>query len=53
MKILTKPLTMSIYPKITKNQLNYQLIFKNQKPILKFQTLSELKCLKTLRTDTT
>ena len=48
-KILIKTLTVSVCPKITKNELNDQLIIKHQNLAPKLQTCSELKCLKTLR----
>ena len=48
MNILIKTLTMSIYPKITYNQLDDRLISKHRKPAPKLQTPGELKCLKTL-----
>ena len=51
MEILIKALTVLIYPKITQNKINDQLIIKHQKPTPKLQTRSELKCLKTLRAD--
>ena len=43
-KILIKTLTVSTYPKST---------LKHPKPTPKLQTPNELKCLKTLRTDST
>ena len=53
MKILVKTLNVSIYPKTSYNELNDQLIVKNQKPTPKLQTHSELITLKTLWTDCT
>ena len=51
MKILIKALTVLIWPKISQDYLIDQLIQKHQKPTLKIQTLSEMKCSGTLRTD--
>ena len=48
MKILVKTLNVSIYPKTSYNELNDQLIVKNQKPTPKLHTHSELITLKTL-----
>ena len=48
MKILVKTLNVSIYPKTSYNELNDQLIIKNQKPTPKLKTHSELITLKTL-----
>ena len=48
MKILVKTLNVSIYPKTSYNELNDQLIIKNQKPTPKLETHSELITLKTL-----
>ena len=43
MKTLIKTLTVSIFPKITLNYLNNQLILKRRKPIPKLETRSMLK----------
>ena len=48
-----KTLTVPVYPKITQNELNDQLIIKHRKSAPKLRTCSELKCLKTLRIDST
>ena len=52
-KILIKTLIVLIYPKITQTEINDQPMIKQKKPTPRLQTRSDLKCLKTWKTDST